>query len=308
MNLKRLEHLIAVAEEGSLAAASRRVHLSQPALTRSIQALEAEAGMPLCDRGARGVTLTAAGRMVAERARRILFEARCLSRDLTLVREHEIGSVRFGLGPFPAAILLPEVLGALNRDWPKLRIAAEVGNAPALLDALRAETLDFLVAERRTIPQDVELTVRAMPPEPSGWFVRPAHPLAGARVTPAQLRDAMLVSVPFPEYGHGQLRRLLGCRPGESLPFHVESNDLRALTLLACRSDAILLAPERALREELASGALQALELPGAAGTPLHFVIAHLAQRTLSPAAERAVAAVMAAGGRREGDGRAGTF
>ena len=103
MNLKRLEHLIAVAEEGSVAGAARRVHLSQPALTRSIQALELEAGMPLCDRGTRGVMLTAAGRMVVERARRILFETRCLTRDLTLVRQHVIGNVHFGLGPYSVA-------------------------------------------------------------------------------------------------------------------------------------------------------------------------------------------------------------
>src|SRR3954468_15583695 len=57
LNLKRLEHLIAVVEAGSLAAGARRVHLSQPALTRSIQALEAQAGLPLCERGPRGVKL-----------------------------------------------------------------------------------------------------------------------------------------------------------------------------------------------------------------------------------------------------------
>ncbi|WP_416050670.1 LysR family transcriptional regulator [Cupriavidus basilensis] len=295
MNLKRLEHLIAVAEEGSLAGAARRVHLSQPALTRSIQALEAEAGMPLFDRGPRGVALTAAGRMVAERARRILFETRCLARDLTLVQQHEIGSVQMGMGPFPAAILLPGVLCALNRDWPKLRVKAEVNSAPALLAALHAETLDFLVAERRTMPAAAELEVRRLRPEPSGWFARPGHPLAGGRVTPAQLREATLVSVPLPDQGHDQLRRLLGCRPGESLPFQVQSNDLHALRHLACQSDVVLLAPARALKAELESGALVALALASMVSMAMDFVVVHLAQRTLSPAAERAVAAVLAA-------------
>ncbi|MDF3832120.1 LysR family transcriptional regulator [Cupriavidus basilensis] len=297
MNLKRLEYLIAVAEEGSLAAAARRVHLSQPALTRSIQALEAEAGMPLFDRGARGVSLTSAGRMVAERARRILFETRCLARDLTLVSQHEIGSVQLGMGPFPAAILLPEVLSTMSRDWPKLRITAEVNSAPALLAALHAETLDFVVAERRTIPPVAELEVRRLRPERSGWFVRPDHPLCRgrSRVTPAQLREAALVSVTLPPYGHGQLRRLLGCRPGESLPFQVECNDFRALTRLACHSDAVLLAPARALKAELEAGALVALDLAGSPAMTVEFVVVHLAQRTLSPAAERAVTVVVEA-------------
>ncbi len=295
LNLKRLEHLIAVAEEGSLAGAARRVHLSQPALTRSIQALEAEAGMPLFDRGPRGVALTAAGRMVAERARRILFETRCLARDLTLVQQHEIGSVQMGMGPFPAAILLPEVLCAMNRDWPKLRITAEVNSAPALLAALHAETLDFVVAERRTIPPVAELQVRRLRPERSGWYVRAGHPLSREPVTPAQLREAALVSVTLPPYGHGQLRRLLGCRPGESLPFQVECNDFRALTHLAGHSDAVLLAPARALKAELEAGELVPLDLVGSPAMTVEFVVVHLAQRTLSPAAQRAVAVVEAA-------------
>ena len=58
INSRRLTHLIALAEEGSFARAAERVHLSQPALSRSIQALEDELGMKLFDRAARGVAMT----------------------------------------------------------------------------------------------------------------------------------------------------------------------------------------------------------------------------------------------------------
>lgn len=297
MNLKRLEHLIAVAEEGSVAGAARRVHLSQPALTRSIQALELEAGMPLCDRGTRGVMLTAAGRMVVERARRILFETRCLTRDLTLVRQHVIGNVHFGLGPFPAAALLPHILRGLHDNWPKLQVAAEVSNAPALLAALQAETLDFVVLERRTIPQSADLEVRRLRPEHAGFFVRPSHPLCSEReVTPSQLREAAMVSAPFPPRGHAAFRRLLGCRPDERLPLQLESNDLHALTLLARQSDVILLAPVRALTAEVDAGDLVQLEVGDTATMAMEFSVAYLAQRTLSPAASRALDAIESLG------------
>jgi len=292
LNLKWLEHLIAIEEEGSMAAAARRVHLSQPALTRSIQGLEAEAGVALCDRRARGVTLTMAGRMAADRARRILFETRCLERDLTLVREHQIGNVQIGLGPLPAVILLPDMLCTMHRDWPKLRISAEVKSAPVLLTALHAEKLDFIIVERRAIPMEAELKVWRLRPDPSGLFVRADHPLSGKRVTRAEVREAMLVSVPLPAQGHALLRKVLGCKPGESLPFQVESNDFHALAQLTCQTDVVLLAPARALRKELETGALIQLDLLEFSGATMEFAVVHLAQRTLSPAAERAIAAI----------------
>ena len=75
MTVRRLSHVVALAEAGSFARAADRVHLSQPALSRSIQAIEAELGLRLFDRAARGVTITQAGKRIVERARRVLFEA-----------------------------------------------------------------------------------------------------------------------------------------------------------------------------------------------------------------------------------------
>lgn len=294
LNLKRLEHLVAVAEEGSLAAAARRVHLSQPALTRSIQALEDEAGVMLFDRGARGVTLTAVGRMVTERARRILFESGCLARDLTLVRQHEIGSVQIGFGAFPAAILLPESLSQLHRQWPKLRIATEVSHPAALLAALQAEQVDFVVIEQSTVPTAAELEAVRLPMEPGGVFARMGHPLAAGPVALATLRESALVSVVFPPEQHERLRKLLRCKPGEELPFQVESNDFRALTHLVRDADALLLAPARAVRDEVAARQLVPLDIPELREFAMQFAIVRLAQRTLSPAAERAVAVIEA--------------
>ena len=289
--------MVAVAEEGSIAAAARRVHLSQPALTRSIQTLEAEAAIPLFDRGARGMTLTSTGRMVVERARRILFETRCLIRDLTLISEHVIGNVNLGLGPFPAAALLPDILQTLHRDWPKLQVAAQVNGAPTLFGALHTEVLDFIVVERRTVPQAAELEVRRLRPEQAGFFVRPSHPLCVNRyVTPIQLREATLVSAPFPARGHAAFRRLLGCRSDERLPLQLESNDFHALRLLACRSDAVLLGPMRAVTAEVKAGALVQLEVEDTASLAMEFAVVHLAQRTLSPAALRVLAVVEALG------------
>ena len=104
-----------------------------------------------------------------------------------------------------------------------------------------------------------------------------------------------LVSVVFPPDTHERLRKLLRCKPGEELPFQVESNDFRALTHLVRHADALLLAPARAVREELVeAGRLVALDIPELPEITMQFAIVRLAQRTLSPAAERAVAVIEA--------------
>ncbi len=296
MNLKRLEHLIAVVEAGSLAAAARRVHLSQPALTRSIQALEAEAGLPLCERGPRGVTLNAAGQMVAERARRILFETNSLARDLVLLQQHEVGSADFGLGPLPAAIMLREVLCALNRDWPGLRVNAEVNEGEALVESLRAERLDFVVVEHRYVPLSAELKVTRLPVEPAGCFVRPHHPLLADEMTVERLRQSALACVRAPQSALARMREVLACLPGENLHFQVITNDFHSLIHITRHSDLVLLAPTRALAEELESGRLVQLTVPAVFNLSAQFAIVNLAQRTLSPSAQRAIAAIEAAG------------
>src|SRR6186997_1144086 len=104
MDLKRLQHLVALADSGSFVRGAESVHLSQPAFSRSIQAAEAELGMKLFGRGG-GTELkcTPSGAFVVERARRVLQESRRLERDVALFREGMVGGVSVGVGPFVAA-------------------------------------------------------------------------------------------------------------------------------------------------------------------------------------------------------------
>lgn len=107
MDLKRLKHLVALADTRNFGRAAIQCHLTQSAFSRSIQAAEEEYGLQLFDRGPLEVTCTDAGAFVVERARKLLFENRCLERDVSLYRERQIGDLAFGVGPFPAATLVP---------------------------------------------------------------------------------------------------------------------------------------------------------------------------------------------------------
>ncbi len=83
MSLVQLESFVAVAEEGHLGRAARRLHVTQPPLTRRIRALEDELGAPLFDRTPRGMALRPEGAVLLEHARDILARVEIARRSLT---------------------------------------------------------------------------------------------------------------------------------------------------------------------------------------------------------------------------------
>ncbi len=103
MTLIQLRHFIALAELGSFSRAAEGLHLTQPALSRSIRALEDALGQPLFDRIGRRNELTAYGRALLARARQIVFDADELRGSGPRMRQGLAGRLRVGLGsPSPA--------------------------------------------------------------------------------------------------------------------------------------------------------------------------------------------------------------
>src|SRR5262245_53367861 len=146
MDLRKLRHMVVLAEELNFARAADKVNLTQSALSRSIQALEEELGSALFDRDLRGVALTAVGKSVLERGCGLLEDASSLQRQVELRRNGEFGDIAFGAGPFPSATFLPAILTELARDRPRLRVAVEVNNTDYLVQHLLDERIEFFVA------------------------------------------------------------------------------------------------------------------------------------------------------------------
>ena len=285
ISVRRLNHIVALAEEGSFARAAERVHLSQPALSRSVQAIETELGLRLFDRATRGVAVTQAGKQIIERARRVLFEAGCLVRDVELLKTHEAGEVRIGMGPYPAALLLPELLTAFAESHPNVQIKAELNHAHLMVDMLLKEQLDFLVIDRRVLPDNASLSIKNLPRHDGGWFARTDHPLMKrGPVSTSALREFPLVSVSLPQYMRNALQRLLKVRSHEKVPIQLECNDVRVLKAYVETSDAVFFATASVTRRELERKTLAALPLTDAPRAGLDFSLVVLAERTLSPA------------------------
>ncbi len=241
MDLKRLKHLVALADTRNFGRAAAQCHLTQSAFSRSIQAAEEELGLLLFDRGTLEARCTDAGHFVVERARKLLYESRCLERDVSQYRERLIGDLAFGVGPFPAATMVPALLTKIRTHYPGVCVRVEVNNADHLAAHLRAEQLDFYMADARNVVAAADLTITRLARLSAGFYVRAGHPLlAGGPITGAALVPYGIASVRLPESAHMALGVLLGLPEGQRLPLAVECDDLNLLKSLAMSTDTVI--------------------------------------------------------------------
>ena len=291
LTIRSLQHYAVLVEEKHYSRAAQRLHLTQSALTRSIQSLEDSLGLVLVDRASTGVTPTQAGRMVLERAQRILAETRDLRREAELIRGHDTGRVNLGVGAFPAAGFLSPLLVRIAREHPGLSVHVEIESWQRLLDKLQQDKLDFAVAVTHSLPPPDDFSVRPLPPQHGGLFTRAGHPLQGLgkprlRAALAQYR---LAATDLPLRAREYLARLYQVARPEDLPIAFECDSVATLRDVALGSDVVLFCTREAIAAELAQGVLEPLPLAYPAAGPLTYSVIHRARRTLSPTAERVI-------------------
>lgn len=297
MDLKRWAHIVAVADRRSFIRAAEQVHLSQPALTRSIQAAESELGLQLFDRGTQEVVPTPAGEFVVARARQLVFNSRCLERDVELYRSRGLGDTAFGAGPFPAATFLAPLLTALRQEFPGIKLRVEISNWQLLLKRLIEEDIEFFIADVRDLPADPNLQVQALRSEPGGFYVRTGHPLAGrGHVSLKQLWAHGLLSVRLPVDVRTALSRMLGIGSSDELPLALECDDVGVLKNIALACDSVLAATHAAVVREVAEGRLHPVQVTGLPHLATKVGVATLRGRTPSPMAELIIGRLPAAG------------
>ncbi len=140
IELRLLRHAAALASEGSFVKAARVVHLSQPALSRSIQELERRAGMePLFQRDRSGIVPTDVGQILLHHAANVLAAAGDLSREMDLVKGLDAGELVIGAGIYPSRLFMDRALSRLLKLEPQALLARhpEYRDAEMLLGDLR---------------------------------------------------------------------------------------------------------------------------------------------------------------------------
>lgn len=288
-DLKRLGHLVALADELHFARAAERVHLSQPAFSRSIQSLERDAGMRLFDRHTGEVKQTPAGAFLVERARRLLFDARCLERDAALYRDSQLGDTAFGAGPFPAATIMPKVMSLLRQRHPNVGLRLETSNWKLLHARLLAEDIEFFVADVRDIPTDPRLDISSLGRQMAHLFVRAGHPLAGQRCHFAKVWPYGLAATKTPQPVKALMARLLGLPGPDDVVMAIECDDLALLRFVALATDTVCATSDAAMQADVRAGRMVQLDVVDLPEAFSEMGIVTLTNRTPSPMAQRAI-------------------
>jgi DNA-binding transcriptional LysR family regulator len=149
MELRELNAFVAVVEEGGMSAASRRLHVSQSALSQTVSALEREIGVQLLERTNTGVRPTEAGATLLEEARAVLARYHQAVRTMGSYRSEASGVIRLGIPLELAPDVLPGALAKFTAEAPETRIVPRHLSTAAQFAALRSDELDVgLVRER----------------------------------------------------------------------------------------------------------------------------------------------------------------
>ncbi|MEV0150616.1 MULTISPECIES: LysR family transcriptional regulator [unclassified Nonomuraea] len=169
LDVVRLRVLDAVARKGSLTAAARELHYSQPSVSHHLARLEAETGARLIQRAGRGIRLTEAGRLLAARAADILARIDATADELAAHVGLRSGRVRLAAFPSALGTFVPEAATRLSRDHPGLELRLTETEPPEALRMLRAGRVDVAVVFRYddTAPEEAEVTMIHLLDDPS---------------------------------------------------------------------------------------------------------------------------------------------
>ena len=288
VEIRRLQHLLAVVEHGGFRRAAEAVHLSQPALSKSIKNLEESFGVPLLDRRPRAVVPTPFGEVVIERARKILADLDQMKREVDLLKGFESGMLMVGCDPYVAKSVMAPALSNLLAIYPNLRYDVEVQGWSILRERLLGRQIDLHVGAPPEIYGDEVSTIEFTMP-PLAYFCRAGHPLAGKkRVLPEEALAFPRIGMEAPPGWTRMYAQVYGFEPDSDEALHfrfAKSNDWETLKTIVRRTDSISGGPREVVQDDLDAGVLQELNLT-LPDLELLATVAYLRDRVLPPAAE----------------------
>ena len=175
MDQESLRFFVAVAAAGNMTHAASLLHVSQPAVSKRLNDLEAQLGSPLFDRLARGVRLTAAGELLLPHAERILAMSDAAQQELLELAGMRRGSLSVGASTTIGSYLIPDLFGRFHREHPSVQLALEIANTAQIQAAVLDDRVDLGLSEGFVSSDALEVEVVAQ--DEMVVIVAPGHPL-----------------------------------------------------------------------------------------------------------------------------------
>ncbi|GAA0918818.1 LysR family transcriptional regulator [Streptomyces thermoalcalitolerans] len=287
MELRHLQHFVAVAEERHFTRAAERLMVSQSGLSASIRSLERELRTPLFVRTTRRVTLTEAGRALLGEAERILAQVRAAYEAVAAVQGVLRGTLSLGTEQCVAGVYVAGLLAAFRRQHPDVEIRLRQAGSGALAEEVAAGRLDLAFAYRTRADTD-QLRSVSLAGEPMTVLCHPGHRLAasGAALTPQDVGGEVFVDF-HPDWGPRRTTDAVFAAAGIRRTVALEVNDVHSLLDLVDENLGIAVVP-RHFRHKRPS--LTALPLKESTGAEYETVALLPPEQATSPAARALVA------------------
>ncbi|MFE0329695.1 LysR family transcriptional regulator [Streptomyces sp. NPDC058960] len=282
MELRHLQHFVAVAEDQHFTRAAERLMVSQSGLSASIRALERELRAPLFVRTTRRVTLTEAGRALLGEAERILAQVRAAHEAVAAVQGVLRGTLALGTEQCIPGVHVAGLLAAFRRRHPDVEIRLRQAGSGALAEEVAAGRLDLAFAYRTQADTD-QLRSMSLTSESMTVLCHPDHRLAsrGAVLTPEDLGGEVFVDF-HPDWGPRRTTDAAFSAAGVRRTVALEVNDVHSLLDLVDENLGVAVVP-RHFRHKRPS--LTALPLKTAAGPEYETVALLPSERATGPAA-----------------------
>ena len=285
MNLRHLQHLLALADTGSFSRAAEQQHITQSALSRSIQTLEDDLGARLIDRTGKRNELTPVGQTVAARARRMTLDAAELRSSVDLFKQGDMGSLRIGLGSGPGAMLMTPFMVHMARHHPGVQVSVSPGGTELQLTQLRQRNFDALVVDVRRVAPAADLIIEHLTEMRAGFVCRIGHPLLETAL-PVSFDDMLrypLASTPLSAEVAHVLIRHFGAQADPQHAVSLRCDNITSLIETVKASDAVYLGILGAARADMETGQLVELATAPSLVAFARFAFVTLAGRTEAP-------------------------
>lgn len=287
LKLQQLAHALALNRLGNFHRAAKALHLSQPALSRSIRNLEDSLGVLLFERHGAQVKPTLYGEALLQRAEKILEQSDELEREILLLQGLEAGGLAVAMGAFAGELSGSRALGELLRLHPSIRCQVRLRSWREVSDLVATRAVDLGLAEISAVVGSEALRVEPVGQHELVLYCRPGHPLLDRGQLTRRDLDAFpqaLLRVPPRGASRVPGKGFRDAELGDQAP-HVEVEELASARNIVLASDALSAATAVQLEPWLRGGQLRVLPFR-APWLRLNYGFITLRDRMLSPAAE----------------------
>ncbi len=247
-------------EHGNLLKAAEKSFISQSGLSRSIKSLEHRLGVQLLIRGPKGVEPTAYGTSVLRRAEVILNEVAKAVQEVRAIEQGRVGEVTFGITPNYATYLVPQLLAALHRDRPGLRVTVITDGFVELIEQVKAEAIDFGFGLIGQVRRSDGVEIEAIRRHHSRVMASASHPLAQRG---ALTREDLAAADWAMLSGEGVQRSFGLFFETRGLPVPVQvmrSNSISLVRQMVIASNTLSVLPEDVVHADIVAGTVVALD------------------------------------------------